>query len=223
MSRCTPATSPTETPDGTGDASYRTFNDWFFDIYRVVAARRARSSPRRGNHDSRPSNGDGTAYLDAFTLPTNGASPAYPDHAERYYSFDYGRVHFVALDTEFAFQDATRRAEQLSWLESDLAATSQPWKIAFFHRSPYSAGGEHGSDLTVRAAFAPLFEQYGVQLVHLGSRARLRTNTARSATPTTGTAVTYLVTGGGGAPLYPAGTADWTALFVVTASLRART
>ena len=167
---------------GTGDASYRTFNDWFFDIYAALLPSRALYTTE-GNHDSRPSNGNGVAYLDAFTLPTNGASPAYPDHAERYYSFDYGRVHFVALDTEFAFQDATRRSEQISWLESDLAATAQPWKIAVFHRSPYSAGAEHGSDLVVRGAFGPIFEQYGVQLVISGSRAHLRTGLPDSHVP----------------------------------------
>jgi calcineurin-like phosphoesterase family protein len=163
-----------------------------------------------GNHDSRPSNGNGAAYLDAFSLPVNGASPAYPDHAERYYSFDYGRVHFVVLDTEFAFQDTVRRAEQLSWLESDLAASRQPWRIALFHRSPYSAGGEHGSDLAVRDAFGPLFEQYGVQLVVSGHEHDYE-RTLPTRASATGTAVTYIVTGGGGAPLYPAATGTWTA------------
>ncbi len=194
---------------GTGDATYKTFNDWFFDVYASLLPFHALYTTE-GNHDSRPSNGNGVAYLDAFTLPRNGASPAYPDHAERYYSFDYGRVHFVVLDTEFAFQDAARRAEQLSWLESDLAATGQPWKIALFHRSPYSAGGEHGSDLEVRNAFSPLFEQYGVQLVLSGHEHDYeRTLPTRAAAA--GTAVTYIVTGGGGAPLYPSGTAGWTA------------
>jgi hypothetical protein len=195
--------------NGTGDASYKTFNDWFFDIYAPWLPFRA-FYPAEGNHDSRPSNGDGVAYLDVFTLPTNGASPSYPDHAERYYSFDFGRVHFVVLDTEFAFQDATRRTEQLSWLESDLAATGQPWKVALFHRSPYSAGGEHGSDQAVRAAFSPVFERHGVQLAlsaheHTYERTRPQRGSA------TGTAVTYIVSGGGGGPLYPSGTAEWTA------------
>ena len=194
--------------NGTGDASYRTFNEWFFDIYAAWLPSRA-FYPSEGNHDSRPTNGNGTAYLDAFTLPTNGASAAYPDHAERYYSFDYGRVHFVVLDTEFTFQDTVRRAEQVSWLESDLAATVQPWRVAVFHRSPYSAGGEHGSDLAVRAAFSPLFEQYGVQLV-ISAHEHIyeRTLPLRDSG---GTAVTYIVTGGGGGPLYPAGVAPWTA------------
>jgi hypothetical protein len=195
--------------NGTGDASYRTFNDWFFDIYAAWLPSRA-FYPSEGNHDSRPSNGNGTAYLDAFVLPANGASPAYPDHAERYYSFDYGRVHFIVLDTEFAFQDTVRRAEQLSWLESDLAETAQPWKVAVFHRSPYSAGGEHGSDLAVRAAFSPLFEQYGVQL-SLSAHEHIYERTHPLRDSATGTPVTYIVTGGGGGPLYPAGAAQWTA------------
>ena len=197
------------TTGGTGDATYRTFNDWFFDVYAALLPFRALYTTE-GNHDSRPANGDGAAYLDAFTLPTNGASAAYPDHAERYYSFDYGRVHFVVLDTEFTFQDVTRRAEQLSWLESDLAGTTQPWKVALFHRSPYSAGGEHGSDLAVRDAFAPLFERYGVQLaISAHEHDYERTYPIRASA--SGTAVTYVVTGGGGAPLYSAGTAEWTA------------
>lgn len=194
---------------GTGDATFRTYNDWFFGIYSAWLPSRA-FFPSQGNHDSRPSNGNGVAYLDTFTLPPNGATAAYPDHAERYYSFDYGPVHFVALDTEFAFQDATRRSEQLSWLESDLAASRQPWKIAFFHRSPYSAGAEHGSDLVVRSAFAPLFEQYGVQLA-LSSHEHDYERSHPQSTSGGGTAVTYVVSGGGGGPLYPAGTGSWTA------------
>ncbi len=194
---------------GTGDGSYLTYQDWFFDLYKDWLSSHP-FFPSEGNHDSRPSNNNGAAYLDLFSLPRNGASAAYPDHAERYYSYDYGPVHFIALDTEFAFQDVTRRAEQTAWLDADLSATTQPWKIAYFHRSPYSAGGEHGSDLTVRSAFGPLFERYGVQLAisaHEHDYERTRPIRAGS----TGSEVTYLVTGGGGAPLYPSGTAAWTA------------
>lgn len=194
---------------GIGDASYRTYQDWFFAIYSSWLGSHP-LFPVEGNHDSRPANGDGAAYLDLFSLPRNGASATYPDHAERYYSFDYGPVHFVALDTEFTFQDTSRRAEQVAWLDADLASTSQPWKIAYFHRPPYSAGGEHGSDLDVRAAFGPLFERYGVALVISGHEHDYeRTNPMREGT--SGSPVTYLVTGGGGAPLYPSGTAAWTA------------
>ena len=104
------------TMTGFGDASYRGYDEWFFAIYREWLSSRP-VFPVEGNHDSRASNGNGAAYLDVFFLPRNGASPQYPDHAERYYSFDYGPVHFIALDTEFTFQDVTRRAEQIRWLD----------------------------------------------------------------------------------------------------------
>ena len=194
---------------GTGDASYTTYQQWFFDIYKSWLGGHG-FFPVEGNHDSRPTNNDGAAYLDLFSLPRNGATASYPDHAERFYSYDYGPVHFVALDTEFAFQDVTRRAEQVAWLDADLAATAQPWKIVYFHRSPYSAGGEHGSDTEVRAAFGPLFERYGVQLV-LSAHEHDYERTKPWREGTTGSPVTYIVSGGGGGPLYASGTGAWTA------------
>jgi hypothetical protein len=196
--------------DGTGDASYATYQSYLFDVDNWLPSHPF--VPVEGNHDSRPSNGDGKAYLDLFELPRNGASASFPDHAERYYSFDYGPVHFIALDTEFTFLDPTRQAEQLRWLGADLASTTQPWKIAFLHRAPYSSGGEHGSSPDVRAAFGPLFERYGVDLVLAGHEHDYeRTVPLRESTVATDKFVPYVVTGGGGAPLYPSGTSTWTA------------
>ncbi|MBA3886479.1 MAG: metallophosphoesterase [Acidobacteria bacterium] len=200
---------------GTSDGSRHTLNAWFFGIYRDWL-RSKPMFPSLGNHDSRQSTSHGAAYLSAFVLPTNGASASYPDHAERYYSFDYGPVHFVALDTERALQEPARRSEQLAWLAADLASTTQPWKVVYFHRSPYSAGLHHGSDLAVRQAFAPLFEQHGVHLVlsahdHLYERSLPWRETLPGHR-----GVTYIVTGGGGAPVYPAGMAEWTAFSAST-------
>ena len=195
---------------GTGDATYATYQSYLFDVYGWLPAKPF--VPVTGNHDSRASNANGKAYLDLFELPRNGATASFPDHAERYYSFDYGPVHFVALDTEFAFQDPVRQAEQLRWLAADLASTTQPWTVAYLHRAPYSSGGEHGSSPEVRAAFGPLFERYGVDLVLTGHEHTYeRTVPIRESTTATDSFVTYIVTGGGGAPLYPAGTSTWTA------------
>jgi hypothetical protein len=188
----------------TGDATYVTYQSWFFDIYSWLS--RMPFVPTEGNHDSRPSNGDGLAYLDLFVLPENGAI------RERYYSFDEGPVHFIVLDTEYAFQDLTRRAEQLAWIETDLSTTRQPWKVALFHRSPYSSGAEHGSDLEVRSAFGPLFERYGVNLALSGhDHGYERSVPIRESTNANDHPVTYVVTGGGGAALYAFGTSTWTA------------
>jgi acid phosphatase type 7 len=197
------------TASTTGDATYQRYHDWFFDIYRNWL-RRVAIFPALGNHDARSTNAHGRAYRDLFVLPANGASSAFPDHAERFYSFDWGPVHFVALDTELALQDATRRQAQLDWLAADLTASSQPWKVAYFHRSPYSAGGEHGSDLLVRQTFGPVFEAHGVQLV-LSAHEHDYERTHPQRVSASGEFVTYVVTGGGGALLYPAGTAAWTA------------
>jgi hypothetical protein len=56
----------------------------------------------------------------------------------------------------------------------------------------------------VRAAFGPIFEEYGVQLVISAHE-----HTYERTKPIGG--VTYVVSGGGGAPLYPAGTSSFTA------------
>jgi regulation of enolase protein 1 (concanavalin A-like superfamily) len=198
--------------EGTGAATYATYQSWFFAVYGAWLGN-SPLFPSMGNHDSRSANNWGQAYLDLFSLPGNGGGGAYPDNAERYYSFDYGPVHFVALDTELAFQDPDRRAAQLAWLEADLTAAAwQPWKIAFFHRSPYSAGGEHGSDAAIRGAFGPIFERHGVQL-SLSAHEHIyeRTVPWRTGASADNQAVTYVVAGGGGGPLYPAGQDGWTA------------
>jgi regulation of enolase protein 1 (concanavalin A-like superfamily) len=195
---------------GIGDASFRTFNDWFFLVYERWL-RRAAFFPSLGNHDSRASTQHGFAYLESFVLPENGASGAYPDHAERFYSFDYGPVHFVALDSELAFADSARRAAQVAWLEADLAATPQPWKVAYFHRTPYTAGGHHGSDLAIREVFTPIFERYGVQLVLAAHEHIYERTVPWPSDRPAHERVVYVTTGGGGAPLYPSGTAAWTA------------
>src|SRR6185436_2948242 len=126
--------------------------------------------------------------------------------------FDYGPVHFVSLDTETAFLDPARRQAQIAWLQADLAATTREWKVFFFHRPPYSTGAEHGSDLTIRNTFGPIFEQYGVQLVLNGhDHDYERTVPIRTSADPSLQAVTYIVTGGGGAPPYSVGTSSWTA------------
>ena len=195
----------TDAPSGAG--GYPQLHSWFFDIYRAWLRMRP-FYPSIGNHDEEANRA--APYRDVFVLPNNGASTTYPEHSERYYSFDYGPVHVVVLDTELAFQNLTRRQAQLQWLENDLATTAQPWKIAVFHRSPYSAGGEHGSDLAVRGAFGPIFDRHHVDLALSGHEHDYERSIPIRETADGGPTV-YVVTGGGGARLYPAATGWWTA------------
>jgi hypothetical protein len=147
--------------------------------------------PQSGNHEYVTD--DAAPFREVFALPENGG----PDGTERWYSFDWGDVHFVALDTEKVNET------QAAWLDADLAATSQPWKIAYLHKPPYSSG-EHGSDMAVRETFGPIFEKHGVRLVLAGHDHNYeRTHEIGG--------VTYYVTGGGGRGTRPVGESDFTA------------
>jgi hypothetical protein len=60
----------------------------------------------------------------------------------------------------------------LTWLRDDLAATSKPWIIAFWHHPPYSKGS-HNSDteielIEMRENALPILEAAGVDLVLTG-------------------------------------------------------
>ena len=190
--------------------TYAEFDARFFPYYRNWLRRQA-IFPSIGNHDDMTASA--TPLRQLFVLPRDGGTTAFPNNAERFYSVDYGPVHLIALDTQAAFLSTARRQEQLAWLAADLqAAQHQPWRIAFFHRPPYSAGTEHGSDLAIRQAFGPLFEQYGVQIVVNGhEHSYERTVPWRESTNVTRQAVTYVITGGAGAALHPVGLAPFTA------------
>jgi acid phosphatase type 7 len=199
----------------TGDVAYSSgtyaeFESRFFPYYSSWL--RAKSIfPVIGNHDD--ITGSATPYRTLFVLPRDGASSTFPNNAERFYSVDYGPLHLVALDTEAAFQSSARRAEQLAWLEADLQASqNRPWRVVMFHRPPFSSGTEHGSDLAVRQAFVPLFERYNVELVLNGhEHSYERTIPWKTGTGVSDQPVVYVVTGGGGAALYPVGHSAWTA------------
>jgi hypothetical protein len=197
------------TSSTSGNATYATYHSWFFDIYRSWLPTRA-FFPAMGNHDGRPGDSFGAAYRDLFVLPAVPEAAVHSDE-ERYYTFQYGPAQFFVLDTEQAFIDTTRRQTQLQWLTSALSSSTSPWKVAVFHKAPYSTG-RHGSNLAVRQAFGPLLERYGVQLA-LVSHDHIfeRSVPWRESTDRAQQGVTYVVTGGGGGALYPVGMAAWTA------------
>jgi hypothetical protein len=147
--------------------------------------------PIAGNHDHATE--DALAFREAFVLPENGGR----EGSERWYSFDWGDVHFVGLDTEKI------GAAQAAWLDRDLAATDKAWKIVFGHKPPFSSG-EHGSDAAFAAHFVPVIEKHGVQLV-LGGHDHDYERTR----PMSGT--TYVVTGGGGRNTRSVGSSSFTA------------
>ncbi|HEX2871166.1 MAG TPA: metallophosphoesterase, partial [Polyangiaceae bacterium] len=140
----------------TGDLAYESgtiaqLDRTVFDVYAPLL-RSFALFPVTGNHDYDTNHG--APFMQAFVLPEDG-DPTLP---ERWYSFDWGNVHFVGLDTE-----QTGDAEA-AWLDEDLKQNELPWTIVFAHRPPYSSG-EHGSDAAFRRYFVPVLEKYQVPLV----------------------------------------------------------
>jgi acid phosphatase type 7 len=184
-------TVPYELIIHTGDIAYDDgtigqFEDNVFGVYAELF-RNLPIFPSAGNHEYRTM--QGAPFREVFNLPG--------DNGEKWYSYDWGRIHFVALDTEADY------ATQAAWLDRDLAATTLPWRIIYMHRPPYSSG-EHGSDLALRKALAPVVEKHHVQLVLSG-----HDHDYERMQPQNG--VAYVVTGGGGRGTYNVGRSAFTA------------
>jgi len=131
-----------------------------------------------GNHE-----GSGVLFAKYFPYPMMA-------DGTNYYSFDYGHVHFTVIDQ---YDDYSPGSTQYNWIRQDLENTTQPWKIILMHKPAWSAGG-HSNSRSTQNYLVPLFEQNGVSLVINGHNhyyARAENNN-----------ITYLTTGGGGAPLY---------------------
>jgi hypothetical protein len=125
-----------------------------------------------GNHetDQSTSPSSSIAYYQIFSLPRSGEVGGLASGTEDYYSFDYGNIHFVCLDSMTSSLSAT--GAMAVWLEADLAATTQEWLIAFWHHPPYTKGS-HNSDsetalIRMRQNFLPILEANGVDLVLCG-------------------------------------------------------
>lgn len=155
------------------DGSAAQLQSKFFAVYRDFL-RYVPAYPAMGNHERRTRLG--RPYLEAFVLP----------EPERYYSFEWGDVHFVAIDTTH------RDAKQLVWLEDDLAHNKLPWVIVFGHHPMYT-NSLRGSQMWIRQAFANIFTRHHVDLVLTGHEHQYERFRVAG--------VSYVVSGGGGGQL----------------------
>ncbi len=126
-----------------------------------------------GNHDAIDAffNGPPGAYFELFSFPTAGEAGGLPSGTENYYSFDYGNIHFISIDSTTNPTRAVGSA-MLTWLAADLAANTRGWTVAFWHHPEYSKGS-HDSDAEVvlqemRENVLPVLETGGVDLVLTG-------------------------------------------------------
>lgn len=85
------------------------------------------------------------------------------------YSFDYGDVHYVSLNTDYEelhAQDPDMLTNEAAWLDADLAAAKKAGKrlIVMMHRPPWDSP-YHGVLDSNGKCFMPIFDKYDVPLV----------------------------------------------------------
>ncbi|NNJ26729.1 purple acid phosphatase family protein [Alienimonas chondri] len=94
-----------------------------------------------------------------FAFPENG--PDIPGLEETVWYLDYQGVRFISLNSN------EKTEEQVPWLRKTLASNPHRWTIVTFHHPLYnSKAGRDNPEL--RAAWQPLFDEFGVDLVLQG-------------------------------------------------------
>ena len=162
-----------------GDNAYNSGTDseyttGFYNIYPTMFRKMPLWSCL-GNHDANNGSTTPTAnfpYFDMFTFPTAGECGGVASGSEHYFSWDYGNIHFISLDSQTTLANSSPTAPQTVWLQNDLASTTKTWIIAFFHHPPYSKGS-HNSDteaqmVTMRQVYNPILEAGGCDMVLVG-------------------------------------------------------
>ena len=128
--------------------------------------------PLMGNHETYDQNWQvrlPEAYLHYFAVPENGSK----DFSRYYYSFDYGEVHFIVLNSQWDETEEFKpglKEEQLQWLRKDAEGSDKKWKIALIHKDVlqyriHKRPERQEGISDVGEAFMPLFDELGIDLV----------------------------------------------------------
>jgi hypothetical protein len=135
-------------------------------------------TPTPGNHDYGSVNQTGIVhkgpYFNIVNVFQNGEAGGEPSNTEKYYSYDYGNVHFISLNSEAVTEVFLTNLNMKNWLIRDLQKNTQPFTVVYWHQCPYSKGS-HNSDAAfeviiraMRENFVPILEEYNVDLVLTG-------------------------------------------------------
>jgi hypothetical protein len=135
------------------DSEYPTCYDPVFGQFRAT------TYPTPGNHEYM--NGSPpTAYLSYF------GARARPK-GTTWYSYDLGRWHVVSLNANCSERDVGgcgTSSAQYRWLASDLAATTTPCLLAYWHQSPFSSTPGHTGEPAV-VPMLQLLQSHGLDVL----------------------------------------------------------
>jgi 3',5'-cyclic AMP phosphodiesterase CpdA len=140
-----------------------------------------------GNHEGWDTN------TVAFTHAPPSASGV-----EAYYSFDYGDMHVLVLNTQLPCDIGTA---QYQFVKDDISATKRTWRIVIAHDHAYCVGG-HGENNALKTMTTNIFEPGKVDLVLSGHSHFYQHNLVNG--------IHHMIIGSAGAPLYDPGRGDYT-------------
>ena len=159
-----------------GEQAYQ-WRTWLDSIKPLSA--RIPLAPTLGNHEMYTLDWkmrDPRAYLNYFDVPSNGNIT----FDRRYYSYDYGDVHYVVLDTQLYESNHEDNHDthhpdlydvQVQWLRQDLAANTKKWTVVLMHRDPFQyafdrPGASRAAGFDEEGVlFMPIFDEFHVDLV----------------------------------------------------------
>ncbi|WP_127500550.1 DUF7594 domain-containing protein [Actinoplanes solisilvae] len=116
---------------------------------------KSRTRPTPGNHDYNTSGA--SAYYSYF------GSVAGPS-GRGYYSYDLGNWHVVSLNSNISMSAGSTQEQ---WLRADLAASSKPCTIAYWHHPLYTSSSNHAPSTSTRPLYQALYD-YNADVVVWG-------------------------------------------------------
>jgi len=181
----------------TGDNAYPNgtladYNAWYEPTW---GRHKARTRPSPGNHEYNTAGATGYfAYFGAQAGPGNLG----------YYSYDLGDWHVVSLNSEI---DMAAGSPQETWLRSDLASSTKPCTIAYWHKPLFTSATNHSPTLATRTLFQALYE-HDAEVVVTGHNHHYERFAPMDPAGTLDTAsgIRHYVAGMGGASHYGFGT-----------------
>ncbi len=155
------------------------YNTGFFTPMSSTMLKNHPVFPAPGNHDYYGTSQASRSgeYYQSFSMPTAAECGGLASGTKAYYSWNWGDVHFLSLDsygteTGSALRLYDTTGPQVTWIKNDLAANTRKWVVAYWHHAPYTLGSHNSSSETelveIRSKFIRILERMGVDLILCG-------------------------------------------------------
>ncbi len=116
---------------------------------------KARTRPSPGNHDYNTSGATGYyGYFGSLAGPSGRG----------YYSFDLGNWHIVSLNSNISMSAGSTQEQ---WLRADLAASTKPCTLAYWHHPLFTSSSNHAPSTSTRPLYQALYD-YNADVVLWG-------------------------------------------------------